>query len=252
MTPGVTAAATTCDHCGYDLAGRAFGETCPECGALIEPSRFRGGWRNHRARRQFVVGAWLLFAAAATAVLGAAWSMIVRLLDLERSAVGAVSGMATICTLASLIWLVPAARRIGMVRLLACVVVLKLAGEAAWVVPPLFGGNVPSQGVAKVLLVVVWSLELALWWMPLLIAQSAGWPTKRGGLVACGVVGSVLTVFYAIVVLGLELKGWLADMFVIWLSYGGGAVGPIARAAALFILIRGLQDAERGRAVDHG
>ena len=104
-----------CDHCGYDLAGRAFGETCPECGALIEPSRFRGGWRNHRARRQFVVGAWLLFAAAATGVLGAAWSMIVRLLDLERSAVGAISGMATICSLASLIWLVPAARRIGMV-----------------------------------------------------------------------------------------------------------------------------------------
>jgi hypothetical protein len=71
--PGLTekvvgAAASTsevCVGCGYDLAGRSLGETCPECGETIVENPFRGAWGDVAVRRRFKVGAWSLVVAAA-------------------------------------------------------------------------------------------------------------------------------------------------------------------------------------------
>jgi hypothetical protein len=71
--PGLTgkavgAAASTsevCVGCGYDLAGRSLGETCPECGETIVQNPFRGAWGDVAVRRRFKVGAWSLVVAAA-------------------------------------------------------------------------------------------------------------------------------------------------------------------------------------------
>jgi DNA-directed RNA polymerase subunit RPC12/RpoP len=46
-----------CVACGHDLAGRAVGETCPECGGKIVENPFHGAWRDVTVRRRFKFGA---------------------------------------------------------------------------------------------------------------------------------------------------------------------------------------------------
>ena len=57
-----------CIPCGYDLAGRAVGERCPECGAPVPPMDLGGAWNDAVVRRRFAIGAWL-FMAVVPAVL---------------------------------------------------------------------------------------------------------------------------------------------------------------------------------------
>ena len=51
-----------CIPCGYDLAGRAVGERCPECGAPVPPMDLGGAWNDAVVRRRFAIGAWLFMA----------------------------------------------------------------------------------------------------------------------------------------------------------------------------------------------
>lgn len=61
----VNSTSQLCVACGYDLAGRAVGETCPECGETIVENPFRGAWGDLAVRRRFKAGAWSLVVAAA-------------------------------------------------------------------------------------------------------------------------------------------------------------------------------------------
>jgi|688.fasta_scaffold151899_2 hypothetical protein len=51
-----------CLACGYDLAGRAIGENCPECGARVVVNPFPDAWRPIATRRRLSIGAWIVVA----------------------------------------------------------------------------------------------------------------------------------------------------------------------------------------------
>lgn len=59
-----------CIPCGYDLAGRAVGERCPECGAPIPPMDLGGAWNDAVVRRRFAIGAWLFMAVVPSVLPG--------------------------------------------------------------------------------------------------------------------------------------------------------------------------------------
>lgn len=58
-----------CERCDYELAGSSLGSNCPECGLVIEPARFCGGWSSSAGRRRFASGAWVMASGAALFML---------------------------------------------------------------------------------------------------------------------------------------------------------------------------------------
>jgi hypothetical protein len=160
-----------CVACGYDLAGRALGETCPECGGTVVENPFRGAWRDVAVRRRVKFGAWalvvgaLLVAAALAVGLGASlsWfgglpatpgyaSPVLETL-LGVIALGAVLALLVAAVSFGLLWradgaLPPLAALIASVGLLVLVVGL-LGSWTLWAVGlPLIGAGIAAMPAA--------------------------------------------------------------------------------------------------------
>jgi|688.fasta_scaffold151899_3 hypothetical protein len=236
----VNSTSQLCVACGYDLTGRALGETCPECGGTVVENPFRGAWRDGCVRGRFIVGAWIVVAAYAIGVLAVAWISIVRRLGAPSVQAETLQLVVDACLFVSLFWLVRAAWRIGSVRVFVCLIVLLLVGRGFWTVPRLWGGFPPSAGLSSVLAAGVWGVNALLCCMPPLLARSAGQPTRRRWLVACAVVGAVPCVAYVLAFCGFFNEGRAETVFAMWLKYGGRMVGPIADLAGMLLLVRGM------------
>jgi predicted RNA-binding Zn-ribbon protein involved in translation (DUF1610 family) len=168
-----------CLACGYDLAGRSVGDSCPECGAVVIANPFRGGWRDAKVRRRFLRGSRCM--VAATALIGAsiAGVLLIMLTPLDQypvtmtiSTAMAFSGIAVLAASAVLfafVW-----RAIVAVRALVITIALLLASFVGSSVAPLLG-IAPTMEFAG----AIWSLlGAAIAAAPIYLARSSGRPMR--------------------------------------------------------------------------
>jgi len=206
-----------CVGCGYDLAGRTLGETCPECGETIVRNPFRGAWGDLAVRRRFKAGAWSLVVAAAlvgstfVVVLlepsGLRGGLSLEVIDriLAVTAAGAVLGFLVAAVIFGLL------RRTAVaVRVLALLLALALVSLPVIVVTRFW---------------LLWSVGLPMFGaciaaMPALLARSSG------SRLPCGWVLSIpVLAFTAVVVINL-FPWWPRDPTqVAVLLAATGAVG---------------------------
>ena len=65
-----------CESCEYDIAGQSLGDACPECGKIIVPTRFAGGWCTPSGRRRFRMWVQVLLAGVALHTIAAAMVLL--------------------------------------------------------------------------------------------------------------------------------------------------------------------------------
>jgi predicted RNA-binding Zn-ribbon protein involved in translation (DUF1610 family) len=134
-----------CHACGYDLAGRSVGDSCPECGAVVIANPFRSGWRDAKVRRRFLRGSRCMVAATALIGVGIGGGvLLIMLTPLDQypvtmpifSAVmfSGIAVLAASAVLLAFVW-----RAIGAVRGLVMAIALLLASLGGAFVAPLLG-----------------------------------------------------------------------------------------------------------------
>ena len=194
-----------CVGCGYDLAGRTLGEACSECGETIVQSPFRGAWRDVQARGRFVLGAGVLVLAGAIDVLRQGVQFWRSFSGFDAGWLGLSSLAFTVCLLAAIILLGLAARRIAVVWLLVIALAIRLLAEVAMdYVPPVINLSVPREFLTG--LTITWTVATTgVCLLPLVIARSAGRPSRRTALWCVCLIGALGSSYFGLTLGAPEL-----------------------------------------------
>ena len=207
-------------RCEYDLAGRSVGERCPECGAMIAPSRFRGAWIDSWARRRFLLGTSVLIGISAVDTLKAGLNLWALIVDVDANRLlGWVSHATPPSLLLALVVLATAARRIAVLWLLVTFVAARAVCEAVmWYAAPVFGWLMEYE-VYRCFVIAWATAVVSVAVLPLVIARSSGQPQRRVTMWCCCLIGALGSAYYGLTAVDTDITLPIREL-ISWIAPG--------------------------------
>ena len=226
------------------------GERCPECGAVIGPSRFRGAWIDSWARRRFLFGASVFIAASAVETLREGLKFVAQCFGSDGMWVAWLNLVAPLCLLAAIV-LATAARRVAVVWLLATALAARAVCEAAMFYARFVGWLMEIE-VYRWFFIVWAAASVSAAMLPLVIARSSGQPQGRLAMRCCCLVGALGNAYCGLTVVDTDITLPIRDL-IKWLAPGGiggssmtlsFALGAAGTMLGYLLLVRGIRRAE--------
>lgn len=237
-------------RCDYVLAGRSVGERCPECGAVIAPSRFRGAWADSWARRRFLLGASVFIGAAAVETIRVGLQFVAQFFGSDGLWLVWLNFVAPLCLLAAIV-LATAARRIAVIWLLVIALAARAVCEAAMFHARSVGWLMEIE-VYRWFFIVWAAASVSAAMLPVVIARSSGQPQSRAAMWCCCVVGALGNAYCGLTVVDTGITQHIRDL-IQWIAPGGiggssmtlgFALGAAGTALGYLLLVRGIRRAE--------